>query len=130
ATSLALALAAFSAWAVFRILHYKGHHALVWRVPLDLYIYAAAGTDVASGGQLYDAAYVGKLPCTYPPFAGTVFMALDYLIETHPSIFRAGLVISTPVVGCRDLRLNLCDHGWDRIFHHPRCQILLGARHL
>src|SRR5699024_798017 len=50
--------------------------------------------------------------------------------ETHPSIFRAGLVISTPVVGCRDLRLNLCDHGWDRIFHHPRCQILLGARHL
>ena len=81
ATSLALALAAFSAWAVFRILHYKGHHALVWRVPLDLYIYAAAGTDVASGGQLYDAAYVGKLPFTYPPFAGTVFMALSYLSE-------------------------------------------------
>ena len=81
ATSLALALAAFSAWAVFQILHYKGHHALVWRVPLDLYIYAAAGTDVASGGQLYDAAYVGKLPFTYPPFAGTVFMALSYLSE-------------------------------------------------
>src|SRR5699024_798018 len=58
-----------------------------------LYIYAAAGTDVASGGQLYDAAYVGKLPFTYPPFAGTVFMALSYLSENWLIIVWQGSTI-------------------------------------
>ena len=94
-TSLALALAAFAAWAVFQILHFDGRHALTWRVPLDLYIYAAAGTDVASGGQLYDAAYVGKLPFTYPPFAGTIFMALSYLSENWLVIlWQAGTTLA------------------------------------
>src|SRR5699024_9456111 len=55
--------------------------------------YAAAGTDVASGGLLYDAAYVGKLPFTYPPFAGTVFMALSYLSENWLIIVWQGSTI-------------------------------------
>lgn len=81
ASSLVIALAAFAVWAVFRIFNYDGEHALKWRVPLDLNIYVMAGAEVADGQLLYDNAYIGDLPFTYPPFAGAVFTALSYLSD-------------------------------------------------
>lgn len=81
APSLALALAVFAVWTVFRIFNFDGEHALKWRVPLDLKIYVLAGSEVADGQLLYDNAYIGDLPFTYPPFAGAVFTALSYLSD-------------------------------------------------
>ncbi|MDN6272405.1 MAG: hypothetical protein L0J52_00255, partial [Corynebacterium casei] len=54
APSLALALAVFAVWTVFRIFNFDGEHALKWRVPLDLKIYVLAGSEVADGQLLYD----------------------------------------------------------------------------
>lgn len=89
-TSLAIALGAFAVWAILRIHNFDGPHALVWRVPLDLHIYVLAGLDIVDGGLLYDQAYVGELPFTYPPFAGVVFTALSYLSDNWLIILWQG----------------------------------------
>lgn len=80
-TTLVLLLAAFATWSIYRIFHYEGEHALKWRVPLDLNIYIMAGAEVANGQFLYDNAFIGDLPFTYPPFAGVVFTWLSYLSD-------------------------------------------------
>ena len=71
--TLAVGLTALVAFVLYRVFTYEGNTPLVWRVPIDLDIYALAGKDLRDGGLLYDAAYIGKLPFTYPPFAGVLF---------------------------------------------------------
>ena len=72
-------LAALIGVIVYRFSIYDGNSAFVWRVPLDLKIYWLAGGEVAQGADLYDNAYIGDLPFTYPPFSGTLFTWLSKL---------------------------------------------------
>ena len=72
-------LAALIGVIVYRFSIYDGNSAFVWRVPLDLKIYWLAGGEVAQGANLYDNAYIGDLPFTYPPFSGTLFTWLSSL---------------------------------------------------
>ena len=72
-------LAALIGVIVYRFSIFDGNSAFVWRVPLDLKIYWLAGGEVAQGADLYDNAYIGDLPFTYPPFSGTLFTWLSTL---------------------------------------------------
>ena len=72
-------LAALVGVIVYRFSIFDGNSAFVWRVPLDLKIYWLAGGEVAQGADLYDNAYIGDLPFTYPPFSGTLFTWLSKL---------------------------------------------------
>ncbi|WKE50731.1 DUF2029 domain-containing protein [Corynebacterium tuberculostearicum] len=72
-------LAALIGVIVYRFSIFDGNSAFVWRVPLDLKIYWLAGGEVAQGADLYDNAYIGDLPFTYPPFSGTLFTWLSKL---------------------------------------------------
>ena len=72
-------LAALVGVIVYRFSIFDGNSAFVWRVPLDLKIYWLAGGEVAQGADLYDNAYIGDLPFTYPPFSGTLFTWLSTL---------------------------------------------------
>lgn len=74
-------LAALIGVIVYRFSIYDGNSAFVWRVPLDLKIYWLAGGEVAEGADLYDNAYIGDLPFTYPPFSGTLFTWLSRLAD-------------------------------------------------
>ena len=74
-------LAALIGVIVYRFSIYDGNSAFVWRVPLDLKIYWLAGGEVAQGADLYDNAYIGNLPFTYPPFSGTLFKWLSPLAD-------------------------------------------------
>jgi len=74
-------LAALIGVIVYRFSIYDGNSAFVWRVPLDLKIYWLAGGEVAQGANLYDNAYIGDLPFTYPPFSGTLFTWLSSLAD-------------------------------------------------
>lgn len=74
-------LAALIGVIVYRFSIYDGNSAFVWRVPLDLKIYWLAGGEVAEGADLYDNAYIGDLPFTYPPFSGTLFKWLSPLAD-------------------------------------------------
>lgn len=74
-------LAALIGVIVYRFSIYDGNSAFVWRVPLDLKIYWLAGGEVAQGADLYDNAYIGDLPFTYPPFSGTLFTWLSRLAD-------------------------------------------------
>ena len=74
-------LAALIGVIVYRFSIYDGNSAFVWRVPLDLKIYWLAGGEVARGANLYDNAYIGDLPFTYPPFSGTLFTWLSSLAD-------------------------------------------------
>lgn len=74
-------LAALIGVIVYRFSIYDGNSAFVWRVPLDLKIYWLAGGEVAQGADLYDNAYIGNLPFTYPPFSGTLFTWLSSLAD-------------------------------------------------
>ncbi|MDK8693734.1 glycosyltransferase 87 family protein [Corynebacterium sp. MSK158] len=74
-------LAALIGVIVYRFSIYDGNSAFVWRVPLDLKIYWLAGGEVAEGADLYDNAYIGDLPFTYPPFSGTLFTWLSSLAD-------------------------------------------------
>ncbi|APT93305.1 hypothetical protein CPHO_10830 [Corynebacterium phocae] len=77
--TLATLFTLLTALVFYRYSIFDSDHALQWREPLDLKIYALAGKDVAEGGLLYDAPYIGDLPFTYPPFAGVVFQGLAAL---------------------------------------------------
>ena len=74
-------LAALIGVIVYRFSIFNGNSAFVWRVPLDLKIYWLAGGEVAQGADLYDNAYIGDLPFTYPPFSGTLFTWLSRLAD-------------------------------------------------
>lgn len=74
-------LAALIGVIVYRFSIFDGNSAFVWRVPLDLKIYWLAGGEVAQGADLYDNAYIGDLPFTYPPFSGTLFTWLSRLAD-------------------------------------------------
>ncbi|WP_299136916.1 glycosyltransferase 87 family protein [uncultured Corynebacterium sp.] len=74
-------LAALIGVIVYRFSIFDGNSAFVWRVPLDLKIYWLAGGEVAQGADLYDNAYIGDLPFTYPPFSGTLFTWLSSLAD-------------------------------------------------
>lgn len=72
-------LCAFLAFVFYRFSVFDGHSALGWRVPIDLKIYQLGGAEVRRGEDLYDDSLYGRLPFTYPPFAGAVFQGLTYL---------------------------------------------------
>ena len=79
--TLAVGLTALVAFVLYRVFTYEGNTPLVWRVPIDLDIYTLACKDLRDGGLLYDAAYIGELPFTYPPFAGVLFKWLSLLSD-------------------------------------------------
>lgn len=79
--TLAALLVAFFIFSISRYSQYDGPNAFIWRVPLDLKIYWLAGGEVANGANLYDNAYIGNLPFTYPPFAGTLFKWISALAD-------------------------------------------------
>ncbi|MDK4266766.1 glycosyltransferase 87 family protein [Corynebacterium accolens] len=79
--TLATLLVAFFIFSISRYSKYDGPNAFIWRVPLDLKIYWLAGGEVAEGANLYDNAYIGNLPFTYPPFAGTLFKWISSLAD-------------------------------------------------
>jgi hypothetical protein len=79
--TLAALLVAFFIFSISRYSQYDGPNAFIWRVPLDLKIYWLAGGEVADGANLYDNAYIGNLPFTYPPFAGTLFKWISSLAD-------------------------------------------------
>ncbi|MER0093097.1 glycosyltransferase 87 family protein [Corynebacterium sp. KPL2838] len=79
--TLAALLVAFFIFSISRYSKYDGPNAFIWRVPLDLKIYWLAGGEVADGANLYDNAYIGDLPFTYPPFAGTLFKWISALAD-------------------------------------------------
>ncbi|WCZ33261.1 Polyprenol-phosphate-mannose-dependent alpha-(1-2)-phosphatidylinositol mannoside mannosyltransferase [Corynebacterium massiliense DSM 45435] len=74
-------LAAFTAFAVYRIMSAPDDHALKWRVPLDLAIYRLGGEKVAEGLPLYDGPLLVNLPFTYPPISGLIFSWMDALSD-------------------------------------------------
>ena len=83
-------LAALIGVIVYRFSIYDGNSAFVWRVPLDLKIYWLAGGEVAQGANLYDNAYIGDLPFTYPPFSGTLFTWLSSLADDPLTLLWQG----------------------------------------
>jgi len=83
-------LAALIGVIVYRFSIYDGNSAFVWRVPLDLKIYWLAGGEVAQGANLYDNAYIGDLPFTYPPFSGTLFTWLSSLADAPLTLLWQG----------------------------------------
>ena len=87
-------LAALIGVIVYRFSIFDGNSAFVWRVPLDLKIYWLAGGEVAQGADLYDNAYIGDLPFTYPPFSGTLFTWLSTL-DDAPSVSYTHLTLPT-----------------------------------
>ncbi|MDY3126983.1 MAG: glycosyltransferase 87 family protein [Corynebacterium sp.] len=99
ATALFLTAAVFAAWMIYRIFQFPGRHALVWEIPIDLNIYALAGAEVAQGGLLYDAPYIGDLPFTYPPFAGVVFTFLADLSKNWIlTLWQVGTAVALALV--------------------------------
>ncbi len=110
--ALVTALAAFVAFVYVRFSVYSGEQAFIWRVPLDLSIYVLAGQDVAAGGFLYDSAYIGDLPFTYPPFAGAMFALLASFSDAalivcfHLATAAALLAIVVMVFRERGVRLT------------------------
>ncbi|WP_325168381.1 glycosyltransferase 87 family protein [Corynebacterium macginleyi] len=93
--TLVALLAAFFIFSVSRYSKYDGPDAFVWRVPLDLLIYKLAGEEVAGGANLYDNAYIGDLPFTYPPFAGTLFMWISSLTDdTLIIVWQGGTILA------------------------------------
>lgn len=93
--TLVALLAAFFIFSISRYSKYDGPDAFVWRVPLDLLIYKLAGEEVAGGANLYDNAYIGDLPFTYPPFAGTLFMWISSLTDdTLIIVWQGGTILA------------------------------------
>ena len=97
--TLALALGGFLLWAANQFKNTEEPTAFVWRMPLDLNIYVLAGAELAAGKDLYDNPFIGKLPFTYPPFAGVLFEWLSYLEEdTVIAVWQFGTMAALAVV--------------------------------
>ncbi len=97
--TVAALLTAFVAWILWLIPQSDFPHALHWRIPIDLKIYLLAGQEVAAGGDLYDAPYIGDLPFTYPPFAGVVFSWLAGLSDNWIiSVWQIGTALALWVI--------------------------------